>query len=134
MHAKKKATTKREANRNRQKRKRQGDKERKGILKLTSDSHIILSDNCQHILDADRQRTESEVTRTKPAASSVDQLPVPTEGQRFDSQPFMVDRGIVMPDILHADRQPTAPNESEVTRTKPAASSVEQVPVPRSTI
>ena len=76
MQAKKKAMTKREANRNSQKRKRQGEKERKGILKLTTDSHIILSDNCQHILDADKQRTESEVTRTKPAESSVEQVPV----------------------------------------------------------
>ena len=30
-----------------------------------------------------------------------------SQGQRFDSQPFMVDRGIVMPDILHTDRVDT---------------------------
>ena len=41
MHTKKKAITKREANRNRQMRKRQEEKERKGILKLTTDSRII---------------------------------------------------------------------------------------------
>jgi hypothetical protein len=57
-----------------------------------------------------------------------------SQGQRFDSQPFMVDRGIVMPDSLHADRQPTAPNESEAARTKPVEFSAEQVPVPRSAI
>ena len=57
-----------------------------------------------------------------------------SQGQRFDSQPFMVDRGILMPDILQADREPTEPNESEATRSKPAESSVEQLPVPRSAL
>ena len=64
-------------------------------------------------------------------------------GQRYSSQPIVVDRGIVMPDILHADRQLSLgqrfllcdqPNESETARSKAAASSAEQVPVPRSTI
>ena len=57
-----------------------------------------------------------------------------TQGQRFDSQPFMVDRGIVMSDSLHADGQNTAPNESEAARTKPVEFSAEQFPVPRSAI
>ena len=46
----------------------------------------------------------------------------------------MVDRGIVMPDIRYIDRQPTESDESEVTRSKAAASSAEQVPVPTSAI
>ena len=46
----------------------------------------------------------------------------------------MVDLGILMPDIPYADRQPTEPNESEATQSKPAELFVEQVPVPRSAI
>ena len=46
----------------------------------------------------------------------------------------MVDRGIVMPDTLHADRQPTAPNKSEAARRKLVESAVKQLLVPRSAI
>ena len=55
-------------------------------------------------------------------------------GQRFVSQPFVVDLRILMPDILHADREPTEPNESEATQSKPAESLVDQLPVPTSKI
>ena len=46
----------------------------------------------------------------------------------------MMDRAIVMPDILRADRQSTAPNESEASHTEPVKSAVETVPAPRSAI
>ena len=46
----------------------------------------------------------------------------------------MVDRGIVMPGILHADRQPTEANESEAARRKPVESAVKQLLVPQTAI
>ena len=96
------------------------------------DREIVMPGN----LHADRHSTapnRSEATRSKPAESLARMAPH-FKVIHLTVRYFSVDRGIVMPGILHADMQPTEPNESEAAPTKPVESAVKQLLVPRSAI